>query len=258
MIYYHDYVYWWADGIYLQARMEKSRDCILVIVGVLPNGKKEVVAISDGYRESKQSWLELLNDLKHRGLTTAPKIAVGDGALGFWAALSEGYSSTVQQHCWVHKTANILNKLPKSLHAAAKSDIHQISMAENSKEANKALDKFVAKYHAKYPKAAECLEKDRERLLAFYFFPAENWASLRTTNPIESTFATVRHRTYKAKGCFSRTTILTMVFKLLQSAETRWKKLYGFKHLADVIKGVDFKDGIKQTDGEFNGKEVAA
>jgi transposase-like protein len=239
------FVYWWVDGIYFQARMEESKDCILVIMGVRDNGMKELIAISDGYRESKDSWLDLLNNLKRRGLKKAPKVAVGDGALGFWGALNEAYPETLHQRCWVHKTANILNNLPKNMQAQAKSDIQQIWMAETKQNAYKAYDEFTAKYKAKYPKAVECLKKDKEELLTFYNFPAEHWKSLRTTNPIESTFATVRHRTRKSKGCFSRTTILAMVFKLCGSAEKRWRAIHGFKRIAEVIEGVRFVNGVR-------------
>jgi putative transposase len=238
------YVYWWADGIYLQARMEDARDCVLVVMGVTEKGNKELIAIQDGFRESKESWLELLRSLK--GLKVAPKVAVGDGALGFWGALREAFGSTRQQRCWVHKTCNVLDKLPKSLQAKAKSDLHEIWMAETKAKAERAFDEFIKTYSAKYPKATECLAKDREELLTFYDFPAEHWVHLRTTNPIESTFATVRHRTKKSKGCFSRTTILTMVFKLCQSAEKGWNRIHGFNTLGDVITGVRFEDGVRQ------------
>ncbi len=240
------YVYLWVDGIYFQARMEESKDCVLVIMGVRDNGTKELIAIVDGYRESKESWLDLLNSLKRRGLKKGPKIAVGDGALGFWGALNEAYPETLHQRCWVHKTANILTCLPKNLHGQAKSDIQQIWMAETKNKAYKAYDEFIEKYKLKYPKGTDCLKKDKEELLAFYSFPAEHWKSLRTTNPIESTFATVRHRTKKSKGCFSRKTILAMVFKLCCTAEKRWRMIHGFKRLAEVIEGVRFIDGIRQ------------
>ena len=238
------YAYLWADGIYLQARMEDARDCLLVIIGVTEQGKKEVVAMSDGFRESKESWQELLRDAKKRGLTKAPEIAVGDGALGFWAGLKEVYPATQHQRCWVHKTVNILDKLPTKLVPKAKNELHQIWMAETREDAEKAFSAFVTTYNPKYPKAAECLEKDKKELLAFYDFPAEHWRHLRTTNPIESTFATVRHRTKRAKGCFSRTTILTMVFKMCQSAQKRWSRIYGFERVAEVIRGVKFVNGI--------------
>jgi putative transposase len=240
------YVYWWADGIYFQARMEEAKDCVLVIIGVTADGTKELIAITDGYRESKESWLDLLKSLQRRGLKRPPKVAVGDGALGFWAALNEGYPETVHQRCWVHKTANVLNYLPKNMQAQAKSDLEQIWMADTRNKAYKAFQSFQEKYRQKYPKTAECLQKDKEELLAFYDFPAEHWKSLRTTNPIESTFATVRHRTKKAKGCFSRQTILSMVFKLCGSAEKRWHKIAGFQRLGEVVEGVKFVDGIRE------------
>ncbi len=243
-----EYVYWWADGINLQARMEASKDCVLVIMGVTVHGQKELIAIEDGYRESKASWLTLLNDLKQRGLKTAPLLAAGDGALGFWGALTEAYPTTRHQRCWFHKMGNVLDKLPKSQQSQAKTALQDIWMAATRKDAYQAFDKFVKTYTAKYPKAAECLAKDREQMLTFYDFPAEHWPHIRTTNPIESTFATVRHRTKKVKNCFSRTTILTMVFKLTESAQKRWNRLRGFEHLGELVKGVKFVDGIKQTE----------
>lgn len=240
------YVYIWADGIYLSARMDKEKQCILVIIGALENGKKELLAIEGGYRESEQSWKELLLDIKDRGLKIGPKLATGDGSLGFWKALIQVYGETVIQRCWVHKTGNILNKLPKSEQGSAKSRLHDIWMAATRKEAEKAFDLFVNIYEAKYPKAAECLVKDRKELLAFYDFPAEHWRHIRTTNPIESTFATVRLRTAKTRGCLSRETALTMVFQLCLSAQRRWQKLHGFKLLDNVIRGVKFIDGIEE------------
>lgn len=252
------YVYWWADGIYLQARMEDGRDCLLVIIGVTDKGEKEIIAIEDGFRESKESWRELIRDLKARGLAKAPHVAVGDGALGFWAALGEEFTKTKHQRCWVHKTVNILEKLPKSQHGDAKEMIHDIWMAETKEDAEKAFDTFVKKFSLKYPKAVACLEKDKEELLTFYDFPAEHWKSLRTSNPIESMFATVRHRTKRAKGCFSRKTILTMVFKLCQSAQMRWIRLNGFSRLAEVIHGVKFIDGIAKPTQLTNDQSVAA
>ena len=240
------YVYFWADGVYFKARLEESKQCILVIVGALEDGTKELVAMWDGYRESEQSWMELLLDLKKRGLTRPPKLAVGDGALGFWNALSKVFGKTRVQRCWLHKTSNILNKLPKGVQERAKQHIHEIWMAETKEDSEKAFDYFIKAYEAKYPKAAKCLGKDRDELLAFYDFPAEHWVHIRTTNPIESTFATVRQRTYKTKNCLSRNTMLTMVFKLIMSAQKRWRKLNGSKHLADVIEGVNFVDGIKR------------
>lgn len=238
------YVYWWADGIYLSARMEDAKSCVLVIIGVDDKGKKAILTIEDGLRESKVSWQNLLRSLKARGLLVGPKVTTGDGAMGFWGALSEEFPDTKHQRCWVHKTVNVLDKLPKSQQAKAKSAIHEIWMAATKKEALLAFDQFNEQFTLKYPKATECLNKDKDELLTFYDFPAEHWKPLRTTNPIESTFATVRHRTKRSKGCFSRKTILTMVFKLCQSAEQRWIRLNGFNRLADVIRGVQFKDGI--------------
>ena len=249
------YVYFWADGVYFNIRGDEARQCILVIVGVDEHGHKEFVAIEDGYRESEQSWLEVLNSLKQRGLQVAPKLAIGDGALGFWKALSKAYGETRHQRCWVHKTANVLNKLPKGVQAKAKSALHQIWMAATREDAYKAFDGFLATYRDKYPKAAGCLEKDRETLLAFYDFPAAHWQHIRTSNPIESTFATVRLRTNKTRGCVSRQTILSMVFQLGQSAGKRWRRLRGFKHLADVIRGVKFENGVRV---DTNDSRVAA
>jgi putative transposase len=239
------YVYLWADGIYFNVRGDDARQCILVVVGVTEQGNKEFLAIEDGYRESEQSWTEVLLDLKSRGMNQ-PKLAVGDGALGFWKALQKIYGKTRSQRCWVHKTRNILNKMPKSIQPKAKQHIHDIWMAETREDAERAFDRFVETYRYKYPKASECLEKDREELLAFYDFPAEHWVHIRTSNPIESTFATVRLRTTKTRGCVSRTTILTMVFKLGMSAENGWRKLRGFRRLAEVINGVKFIDGIDE------------
>ena len=238
------YVYWWVDGIYLSARMEDEKTCMLVIIGADSSGKKELVGLIDGFRESKDSWLELLRDLKSRGLKRGPELAVGDGSLGFWGAVSECYPTTQWQRCWVHKTRNVLDKLPKALQAKAKAALHEIYLAQTQADAEKAYQQFIETYQLKYPKATACLEKDKEALLSFYQFPAEHWASIRTTNPIESTFATVRHRTVKSKGCFSRDTIMASVFKLIQEAEKRWKKLYGHQRLADVINLVKFVDGV--------------
>lgn len=249
------YVYFWADGVYFNIRGDEARQCILVIVGVDEHGHKEFVAIEDGYRESEQSWLEVLSSLKQRGLQVGPELAVGDGALGFWKALSKVYGKTRHQRCWVHKTANVLNKLPKGVQAKAKAALHQIWMAATRKDAYKAFDSFLATYRDKYPKAAGCLEKDRETLLAFYDFPAAHWQHIRTSNPIESTFATVRLRTNKTRGCVSRQTILSMVFQLGQSAQKRWRRLRGFKHLADVIRGVKFENGVRV---DTNDSRVAA
>ena len=238
------YVYVWADGVHFNIRLEEDRQCILVLMGATADGKKELIAIQDGYRESEQSWKQLLLDVKARGLTVDPKLATGDGALGFWKALKQVYPTTREQRCWVHKTANVLDKLPKRLQSKAKDSIHQIWMAEKRQDAEAAFDLFLKTYEAKYPKATECLSKDRAELLAFYDFPAEHWIHLRTTNPIESTFATVRLRHRRTKGNGSRIACLTMVFKLMQSAEKRWRLLNGSNRLPDVIAGVLFKDGI--------------
>ena len=239
------YVYFWVDGVYFQARLEQAKQCFLVIIGADEAGNKELVGLWDGFRESEQSWMELLLDLKSRGLEMGPKLATGDGALGFWKALRKAYGQTRQQRCWVHKMANVLNKLPKSLQQQAKQRLHEIWMAEGRDEAERAFDLFIDSYQAKYPKAAQCLAKDRDTLLAFYDFPAEHWLHIRTTNPIESTFATVRLRTAKTRGCLSRETASTMVFKLTLCAQRRWRRLNGSIWLADVIEGVKFEDGIK-------------
>ena len=238
------YVYVWADGVHFNIRLEEDRQCILVLMGATADGKKELIAIQDGYRESEQSWKQLLLDVKARGLTVDPKLATGDGALGFWKALKQVYPTTREQRCWVHKTANVLDKLPKRLQSKAKDSIHQIWMAEKRQDAEAAFDLFLKTYEAKYPKATECLSKDRAELLTFYDFPAEHWIHLRTTNPIESTFATVRLRHRRTKGNGSRIACLTMVFKLMQSAEKKWRLLNGSNRLPDVIAGVLFKDGI--------------
>lgn len=238
------YVYFWVDGVYFSVRSDDAKQCILVIIGVKETGEKEFLAIEDGYRESEQSWMEVLLDLRHRGLTVSPKLAVGDGAMGFWAALAKVFPQTRTQRCWVHKTVNVLNNFPKSAQPRAKKALQEIWMAETRENAYAAFDHFVATYGAKYPKAVDCLEKDRDELLAFYDFPAEHWQHIRTTNPIESTFATVRLRTAKTRGCVSRNTILAMVFKLGQSAQKNWQKLRGFQRLADVIHGIRFVNGI--------------
>jgi len=251
------YVYFWVDGVHPQARMENPNPCLLVIIGADASGRKELVGVWDGFRESEQSWLELLLDLKRRGLTMAPKIAVGDGAMGFWKALMQVYPSTRHQRCWVHKTKNILNKLPKSLQAHAKEQIHAIWMAPKREEAEAAFDHFIATYDDKYPKAVECLTKDREELLVFYDFPAAHWHHLRTTNPIESTFATIRLRTAKTRGCLSRKTALAMVYKLALSAQGRWRRLSKSELLADVAGGVTFKDGVRNDDEVGTAEEAA-
>jgi len=239
------WVYLWVDGIYSGLRAEDERLCALVVIGVNERGQKKLLAIEDGVRESKQSWREVLLALKGRGLTIPPRLAVGDGALGFWAAVREIYPDTRPQRCWVHKTANVLNYLPKSLQPKAKAALHEIWMAETKAQALVAFEQFVTTFEAKYPKAVECLVKDREALLAFYDFPAEHWIHIRTTNPIESTFATIRHRTDRTKGCLTRDGMLSMIFKLGMSAEKNWRRLRGFQWLAKVIDGVKFQDGIE-------------
>jgi len=240
-----EYVYFWVDGVYFNVRLEEDRSCILVVIGATKDGKKELVAVQDGYRESEQSWKELLLDLKIRGLKNGPKLAIGDGALGFWKALPQVYGKCRVQRCWLHKTVNVLNYLPKGAQANAKAKLHDIWMAESKSGAEKAFDHFLKTYSAKYPKATECLAKDREALLAFYDFPAEHWKHIRTTNPVESAFATVRLRTYKTKGCGTRIATLTMVFKLVQSAEKRWRRLDSHFLLMDVYNEVKFEDGLK-------------
>jgi len=241
-----EYVYFWVDGVHFGARMEDASQCMLVIIGATKHGTKELVAVVDGYRESEQSWLEVLNDLKRRGLAAAPKLAVGDGALGFWSALPKVFGETRRQRCWMHKSGNVLDKLPKHVQARAKDNLHQIWMAETKAEAEKAFDHFIESYEAKYPKATECLAKDRDVLLTFYDFPAEHWIHLRTTNPVESMFATVRLRTNKTRGMLTRDTMLTMVFKLSLSAQQRWRRLNKPERLGDLIEGIRFVDGIKQ------------
>jgi putative transposase len=238
------YVYLWADGVDFTPRLEHERQCLLVLIGAEASGRKELLAVEDGFRESAQSWRELLLRLRgENGLVLDPELATGDGALGFWQALHEVWPKARQQRCWVHKTANVLNALPKSAHGKAKQDLHAIYEAENRVEAEAALDRFVTRYGTKYDKAAACLIKDRDVLLAFYDFPAEHWKHVRTTNPIESTFATVRLRTDKTKGCLSRQTALAMVYKLAKSAERSWRRLDGSERLAQVIQGVRFQDG---------------
>jgi Transposase and inactivated derivatives len=226
--------------------MEDASQCMLVVIGATKHGDKEMLTIVDGYRESEQSWLEVLNDLKRRGLKIAPKLAIGDGALGFWKALPQVFGETRRQRCWMHKTGNILDKLPKSIQGRAKENLHQNWMAEKKEDAEKAFDHFVDSYEAKYPKATECLAKDRDVLLTFYDFPAEHWLHLRTTNPIESTFATVWLRTAKTRGMLTRDTMLTMVFKLSMSAQKRWRRLDRPERLGELIQGIKFVDGIKQ------------
>jgi transposase-like protein len=241
------YVYVWADGVHFNIRLEEDRQCILVLMGATADGQKELIALGDGFRESEHSWKALLLDCQARGLTVAPQLAVGDGALGFWKALRQVFPSTGEQRCWVHKTANVLDKLPQGQQPKAKAMLHDIGQAPTRAEAEKAFDLFVATWEAKYAKAVDCLVKDREPLLAFFDFPALHWIHLRTTNPIESTFATVRLRTTKTKGSGSRSACLTMVFKLMQSAAKKWRLLNGSPLLAKVIAGVRFVDGVEQT-----------
>ena len=241
-----EYVYIWADGVYFNLRLEEDRQCILVLMGATADGRKELIAVLDGHRESEQSWKTLLLEVRHRGLTIEPRRATGDGALGFWKALAQVFPTTRCQRCWVHKTANVLDKLPKRIQPHAKAMLHDIWMAATKAEANRALDLFLATYEAKYPHATDCLARDRETLLTFYDFPAEHWMHVRTTNPIESVFATVRLRHDKTKGNGSRMACLTMVFKLMESASKRWRALNGSTLLKDVIAGVRFADGIKQ------------
>jgi len=239
------YVYFWVDGIHVQARLEHDAQCLLVIIGATPEGKKELVGLTDGVRESTQSWKELLLDLRRRGLSMGPKLAIADGALGFWQALAEIWPQARGQRCWVHKTANVLNKLPKSQQSKAKRALQEIWMAETKKDALVAFDAFIETWGVKYDRAVDCLVKDRDALLTFYDFPAEQWKHLRTTNVIESAFATVRHRTVRSKGCLSNKTALAMIFKLAEAAEKSWRHLDGHNQLPKVIHGVKFTDGIE-------------
>lgn len=238
------WAYLWVDGIYSGLRAEDSKLCALVVIGVNELGEKRFLAIEDGIRESTQSWREVLLGLKARGMNT-PKLAVGDGAMGFWAALEEIYSDTRQQRCWMHKTGNVLNCVPKSVQPKVKTALHDIWQADTKENAEAAFDQFEELFEAKYPKAVQCLQKDREELMAFYDFPAQHWQSLRTTNPIESTFSTIRHRTKRAKGCLTRDGMLHMIFKLGQCAQKNWRRQRGFSYLAKVITGVRFRDGIE-------------
>lgn len=239
-----EWVYIWADGVYSGLRAENEKLCALVVIGVNTRGEKHFLAIEDGVRESTQSWREILLNLKSSGMNM-PKLAIGDGAMGFWSALEEVYRTTRQQRCWMHKTMNILNCLPKSSQAKAKQALHNIWQAETKAEAEKAFDLFIKTYEAKYPKASNSLQKDRDELMAFYDFPAQHWQSIRTSNPIESTFATIRHRTKRSKGCLSRESMLSMIYKLSQCAQKKWRRLRGFNYLAKVITDVKFKDGIE-------------
>jgi transposase-like protein len=241
------WVYLWADGIYSHLRADESKLCLLVVIGVNERGEKHFLAIEDGLRESTQSWREVLLSLKERGLEEPPSLGVGDGALGFWSALSEIYPGTRQQRCWAHKSRNVLNYLPKSAQGKAKDHLHDIWRAESKEDALRAFSSFEHMFGPKYPKAIQCLTKDKEKLLSFYDFPAEHWVHIRTTNVIESAFSTIRHRIRQSKGCATRTTLLAMVYKLGMSAEGSWKRLRGFEHLAKVIEGVRFKDGIEVT-----------
>jgi transposase-like protein len=239
------YVYVWADGVYLQARMEAAAECMLVIIGATPEGKKELVGFQTGVRESTQSWRELLIDIKRRGLEIAPDLAIGDGGLGFWKAIDEVFPATRHQRCWVHKTANVLNKVALSVQVNMKVDLREIYGAPTRAAAEAAIDLFADKYGAKYPKATECLSKDREALLAFFDFPAEHWDHLRTSNPIESVFATVRHRTVRTKGSLSPTTARLMVFKIVQAAAKTWRRLKGENQLPKIVRGVKFQNGVE-------------
>jgi len=239
------YVYIWADGVYLQARMEPQAECMLVLIGATPEGKKELLGFQVGMRESAQSWRELLIDLKARGLTIAPELATGDGALGFWKALDEVSPTTRHQRCTVHKTANVLDKLPKSVQPAAKADLGEIWTAPDRATAEVAVATFAEKYGTKYEKAVTCLTKDRDALLTFYDFPAEHWDHLRTSNPIESVFATVRHRTVRTKGALSQDTARLMVFKLVMAAAKTWRRLKGENQLPKVVQGTIFTNGVE-------------
>ena len=236
------YVYIWVDGVHFNVRLDDERSCILIVIGARVDGTKELLTVQDGYRESKLSWVEVLRNLKVRGMTTPPALAIGDGALGFWAAADEEFPGARPQRCWVHKTANILDKLPKGIQGKAKAQIHDMYLAETKEKALAAYDEFLRLYGAKYPKACECLRKDKDALFAFYDFPAEHWQHIRTTNPIESTFATVRLRTVRTKGCGSRTATLTMVYKLAEQAEQHWRKLNGHHLVCLVSEGVKFID----------------
>lgn len=253
------YVYWWADGIHTGLRSEQSEgQCLRVIIGVTPDGRKERVAMGDGYRESKDSWKEILLDLKARGLQAGPRLATGDGAMGFWAALEEVFPTTRAQRCWFHKMGNVMNALPKSQHAKAKSGLQAIWMAATRADAQTAFGQFVAHYQAKYPKAVEKLTKDRDSLLAFYDFPAEHWQHLRTTNPIESTFATVRHRTTRTRNGLSRPTFLGLAFKLIEEAEKAWRKICGVDKIEPLLNGIPFKDGIQVQNNPPEQQKLAA
>ena len=251
-----EYAYWWVDGIYTALReSDDPKLCLLVIIGVTADGSKEWVAISDGLRESTESWLDVLRDLKDRGLKVGPHLAVGDGALGFWSALDQVYPETVHQRCWFHKMGNVLNALPKSLQSKAKAHLQAIWMAATRKEANEACKRFIKRYEAKYPKATEKLQKDREALLAFFSFPADHWVHLRTTNPIESTFATMRHRTSRTKNCVSRTTFLGLAFKMSEEAAKTWRRIRAPEKVAELLGGARYEDGIPVPDNPPDAQE---
>jgi transposase-like protein len=253
------HVYWWVDGIHTGLRSEHSDgQCLLVIIGVTPEGEKERVAIGDGYRESKDSWKQILLDLKERGLQAGPRLATGDGAMGFWAALEEVFPATRAQRCWFHKMGNVMNALPSSQHAKAKAALQSIWMAATRADAQAAFGQFIERYQAKYPKAVDKLQKDRASLLAFYDFPAEHWQHLRTTNPIESTFATVRHRTTRTRNCVSRPTFLGLAFKLIEEAEKTWRRIRGADKIELLLNGVPFKDGIQAPDNPPEQQKLAA
>ena len=250
------WVYIWADGIYSGLRGDDDKLCVLVVSGVNAQGKKHFLAIEDGVRESTQSWREVLLGLKSRGMN-APQLAVGDGAMGFWSALEEVFPATREQRCWMHKTGNVLNALPKASQPKAKQTLHDIWQAETKTDAEKAFDLFIKTYEAKYPKATNCLQKDREELMAFYDFPATHWQSIRTTNPSESTFGTIRHRTKRSKGCLTRQGMLHMMFKLGMCAQEKWRRLRGFEWLAKVIEGVKFRDGNEVKESTQNNRVAA-
>jgi putative transposase len=254
-----EYVYIWVDGIYFNVRMDTDRQCLLVIIGAKPDGKKDLIAVEDGFRESKESWQVPIRDVKRRRLKIDPKLAIGDGALGFWAALEEECPRTQQQICWVHKTVNVLDKMPQSVQSKAKQMLHDIYLAPSKREAERAWDYFVTMFSAKYPKAVASLTDQKDRLLTFYNYPAEHWHHIRTTNVIESTFATVRLRTVKTKGCGTRMATLTMVYKLIESASKRWMRLRGHKKMLDVLNDVKYEDGVKvAVENESRRSELAA
>ncbi len=252
------YVYWWVDGIYFNVRLSDEKSCVLVIIGATSDGQKELVSMDVGYRESELTWHDILLDLKQRGLSAGPSLAIGDGSLGFWNALVKVYSSTVHQRCWVHRTSNILNKLPKSLQSQAKKDIHEIYQAPTKRDALNAFDRFVKVYEAKYPKAVACLLKTKDQTLAFYDFPAEHWRHIRSTNVIESVFSAVRLRTYKTRGCCKEKSILSLVFKLVDSASHRWQKLHSSNIIPLVLSGMKYQDGVLVDKDKTNENELKA